>query len=180
MIFKETRLAGSYVVEVQKLADHRGFFGRAWCAREFEAHGLNPKFVQINTSCTKKKGTIRGFHFQIKPYGEAKFIRCTRGRIFDVIIDLRPESPTFKQWVGHELSADNAMMVYAPEHFAHGFVSLEDDCEVYYPVTEFYTPQAERGIRWNDPTFNIEWPIPIEIFTEKDMSHPNFDLSRLK
>jgi dTDP-4-dehydrorhamnose 3,5-epimerase len=179
MIFTETKLPGAYLIEVQKIEDHRGFFGRAWCAKEFEAHGLNPKIVQINTSQSKKKGTIRGMHFQAAPYGEAKFIRCTKGRIYDVIIDLRPESPTFMQWVGNELSEDNCKMVYAPEYFAHGFVSLEDNCEVYYPVTEFYTPKAERGIRWNDPAFKIDWPIPIEIFTEKDMSHPDFDLSRL-
>lgn len=179
MIFTETKLPGAYLIEVQKIEDHRGFFGRAWCSKEFEAHGLNPKIVQINTSQSKKKGTIRGMHFQAAPYGEAKFIRCTKGRIYDVIIDLRPESPTFMQWVGNELSEDNCKMVYAPEYFAHGFVSLEDNCEVYYPVTEFYTPKAERGIRWNDPAFKIDWPIPIEIFTEKDMAHPDFDLSRL-
>ena len=180
MIFTETKLRGAYLIEVQKNEDHRGFFGRAWCGKEFEAHGLTAKIAQINTSRTKKKGTIRGMHFQVAPYGEAKFIRCTKGRIYDVIIDLRPESPTFTQWIGNELSEDNYRMVYAPEYFAHGFVSLEDECEVYYPVTEFYTPQAERGIRWNDPAFNIKWPVPIEIFTEKDMSHPDFTVDRLK
>ncbi len=180
MTFTETKLPGAYLIEVQKIEDHRGFFGRAWCAKEFEAHGLTAKIAQINTSRTNKKGTIRGMHFQAAPYGEAKFIRCTRGRIYDVIIDLRPDSPTFMQWIGHELSEANYRMVYVPEYFAHGFVSLEDDCEVYYPVTEFYTPQVERGIRWNDTAFNIEWPVPIEIYTEKDMSHPNFTLDRLK
>lgn len=180
MIFTETKLKGAFVVEIQKIEDHRGFFGRAWCQKEFEAHGINANFVQINTSQTKKKGTIRGMHYQVPPYGEAKFIRCTRGRIYDVIIDLRPDSPTFMQWVGNELSEDNYKMVYVPEYFAHGFLSLEDNSEVYYPVTEFYTPGAERGIRWNDQAFNIEWPVPVEIFTEKDMSHPDFDMSRLK
>lgn len=180
MIFTETKLKGAYLIEVKKIEDHRGFFGRAWCAKEFEEHGLTARIAQINTSRTKKKGTIRGMHYQVAPYGEAKFIRCTKGRVYDVIIDLRPQSPTFMQWVGHELTEDNYRMVYAPEYFAHGFISLEDECEVYYPVTEFYTPQAERGIRWNDPAFKIEWPIPVEIFTEKDMSHPDFTIDRLK
>ena len=180
MIFKETKLPGAYLIEINKIEDHRGFFGRAWCKREFEAHGLNANVVQINTSGSKKKGTIRGMHYQIAPHGESKFIRCTKGRVFDVIIDLRADSPTFMQWIGHELSADNYNMVYVPEYFAHGFVTLEDNSEVYYPVTEYYTPGAERGIRWNDPAFNIEWPIEVEVYTEKDMSHPDFDLSRLK
>lgn len=180
MIFTETRLPGAFLVEIKKIEDHRGFFGRAWCSKEFEQHGIIFNIAQINTSLTKKKGTIRGMHFQIAPFGEAKFIRCTRGRIYDVIIDLRPDSPTFMQWVGNELSEENHRMVYVPKYFAHGFVSLEDDSEVYYPVSEFYTPQAERGFRWNDPAFNIQWPIPIEIFTEKDVSHPDFDVNILK
>ncbi|HEY0946102.1 MAG TPA: dTDP-4-dehydrorhamnose 3,5-epimerase [Opitutaceae bacterium] len=174
MIFTETKLKGAFVIDVEKREDHRGFFGRVWCAREFAAHGLNPTIAQINTSHSRKKGTIRGLHYQVAPYAEAKFIRCTRGRIYDAIIDLRPDSPTYLQWIGQELSAENHRMLYVPENFAHGFVSLEDDCEVYYPATQFYTPEAERGIRWNDPTFNITWPVPIEVFTEKDMSHPDF------
>ncbi|HYW94563.1 MAG TPA: dTDP-4-dehydrorhamnose 3,5-epimerase [Bacteroidales bacterium] len=175
MIFTETSLKGAYLVKIKKLEDDRGFFGRAWCRHEFEEHGLNPNIKQINTSWSKKKGTIRGMHYQVDPYQETKFIRCTRGRIYDVIIDLRPDSPTFMQWTGHELSADNYTMMYVPEKFAHGFVTLEDDCEVYYPTTEFYTPGAERGIRYNDPAFNIEWPVNVDNVSEKDRTHPLFD-----
>ena len=180
MIFTETKLKGAFIVEVKKIEDDRGFFGRAWCKQEFEDHGLNGNIVQLNTSLTKKKGTIRGMHYQVDPYQEAKFIRCTRGRIWDVMIDLRPDSPTFMQWVGTELSADNYKMAYVPENFAHGFVTLEDNSEVYYPVTAFYTPGSERGIRWNDPAFNIAWPINIEIVSDKDSSHPDFDVNQLK
>ena len=180
MIFTETRLKGAFIIEIKKIEDERGFFGRAWCQKEFEEHGLNPNICQINASHTKKKGTIRGLHYQIDPYQEAKFIRCTRGRVFDLIIDLRPDSPTFMQWIGNELSSDSYKMVYVPENFAHGILSLEDNSEVYYPVTQFYTPGAERGIRWNDPAFNIKWPIDVEIVSEKDNSHPDFDISHIK
>lgn len=180
MIFTETKLKGAFVVEIKKLEDERGFFGRAWCKEEFESHGIKMNICQINTSFTKNKGTIRGMHFQVDPYQEAKFIRCTKGKIFDVMVDLRPDSPTFLQWVGNELSEDNYKMVYVPGNFAHGFVTLEDNCEVYYPVSEFYTPGAERGMRWNDPAVNIEWPIEIEHFSDKDISHPDFNLSALK
>ncbi len=180
MIFKETKLKGAFIVEVKKIEDDRGFFGRAWCKQEFEEHGLNGNIVQLNTSLTKEKGTIRGLHYQVDPYQEVKFIRCTRGRIWDVMIDLRPDSPTFMQWVGTELSADNYKMAYVPENFAHGFVSLEDNSEVYYPVTAFYTPGSERGIRWDDPAFNIDWPIGIRIVSDKDNSHPDFDVNQLK
>ena len=177
MIFNETALKGAFMVQVKKMEDHRGFFGRAWCQEEFAEHGLNNNIRQINTSFTFKKGTIRGMHYQIDPYQEAKFIRCTRGRIYDVIIDLRPGSGTFMKWVGHELSESNYQMVYVPGNFAHGFVTLEDNCEVYYPVTEFYTPGSERGIRYNDPAFNIEWPVSVDIVSEKDLSHPDFDVN---
>lgn len=180
MIFTETKLKGAFVVEVKKLEDERGFFGRAWCQEEFEAHGIKTKICQINTSFTKNKGTIRGMHYQVDPYQEAKFIRCTKGRIFDVMVDLRPNSPTFLQWVGNELSEDNYKMAYVPENFAHGFVSLVDNCEVYYPVSQFYTPGAERGMRWNDPAINIEWPIDIINISDKDKGHPDFNLSDLK
>ncbi len=161
MIFTETKLKGAYLVEIKKIEDESGFFGRAWCQKEFEEHGLNGNICQINTSFTHKKGTIRGMHYQVDPYQETKFIRCTRGSIFDVIIDLRPDSPTFMQWVGHELSADNYQMVYVPENFAHGFMTLEDNTEIYYPVTRVLYTRAERGIRYNDPAFNIEWPVEV-------------------
>lgn len=180
MIFTELELKGAYLVEVKKIEDDRGFFGRAWCANEFTEHGLNRNFVQMNTSFTKKKGTIRGMHYQVDPYQEVKFIRCTRGRIWDVIIDLRPDSPTFKKWVGNELTADNYRMVYVPENFAHGFITLEDNSEVYYPVTQFYTPGAERGLRWDDPSFNIKWPVEVTLVSEKDRSHMDFSIDSLK
>lgn len=174
MIFTELELKGAWLVEVKKIEDERGFFGRAWCRNEFLDHGLNPDFVQLNTSFTIRKGTIRGMHYQVDPYQEVKFIRCTRGRIWDVIIDLRPDSPTYMKWTANELSADNYRMVYVPENFAHGFISLEDHSEVYYPVTQFYTPGAERGIRWNDPAFEIKWPVPVDLVSAKDNQHPDF------
>jgi len=180
MIFTELSLKGAFLVEVKKIEDERGFFGRAWCRNEFLEHGLNPNFVQLNTSFSKKKGTIRGMHYQVDPYQEVKFIRCTRGRIYDVMVDLRPDSPTFMKWIGNELTADNYRMAYVPENFAHGFVTLEDNSEVYYPVTQFYIPGAERGARYNDPGFNIHWPVEISVVSQKDLAHPDFDLSRLK
>ena len=180
MIFTELELKGAFLVEVKKLEDDRGFFGRAWCSNEFKEHGLVPNFVQLNTSFSKKKGTIRGMHFQVDPYQEAKFIRCTRGSIYDVIIDLRPGSPTFMKWVGNELTADNYRMVYVPGNFAHGFVTLEDNSEVYYPVSEFYTPGAERGLRYNDPAFNIQWPVEVTMVSAKDMAHADFTIDSLK
>jgi len=177
MIFHETKLKGAFLIEIKKIEDDRGFFGRAWCQKEFEDAGINPNIYQINTSLTYRKGTIRGMHYQIDPHQEGKLIRCTRGRIFDVMIDLRPESPTFMQWLGHELSEDNYRMVFVPENFAHGFVTLEDHCEVYYPVTEFYTPGSERGIRYDDPAFDIAWPVEIEVVSDKDMNHPDFNVN---
>ena len=160
MIFTELKLKGAFLIEVQKINDDRGFFGRVWCQNEFKEHGLNPDIKQINTSLTLKKGTVRGMHYQVDPYQETKFIRCTRGSIYDIIIDLRPESPTFMQWVGNKLSQDNCRMVYVPENFAHGFISLEDNAEVYYPVTHAYKPGAERGIRWNDKALRCSSRIP--------------------
>ena len=177
MIFTETKLKGAFIVEVKKLEDERGFFGRAWCQNEFEEHGLASVIRQINTSYTKKKGTIRGMHYQIDPYREAKFIRCTRGRIYDVIIDLRKDSPTFMEWTGHELTADNYKMLFVPGNFAHGFVTLEDHSEIYYTVSEFYTPGSERGIRYDDPAFDIKWPIEVEVVSDKDKNHPPFNLN---
>ena len=174
MIFTETKLKGAFEIEIKKLEDERGFFGRSWCANEMKEHGLKANICQANTSLSKFKGTLRGMHYQLDPYQETKLIRCTHGRIYDVIIDLRPDSPTFKEWFGVELSRDNYKMLYVPEDFAHGFITLEDDVEVTYLVTQFYTPGAEAGIRWNDPGFNIEWPIKPEVFSEKDLNHKNY------
>lgn len=180
MIFTETKLKGAFILEIKKNEDDRGFFGRSWCSKELEDHGIHSRICQINTSRTLKKGTIRGMHFQADPYQEQKFVRCTRGRIYDVMVDLRPESPTFLKWVGTELSADNYKIAFVPENFGHGFVSLTDDCEVYYPVTQYYTPGAERGFRWDDPLIKIVWPVDIVHISDKDKSHPDFDINPLK
>lgn len=158
MIFTETKLKGAYVIELERIEDERGFFARSWCQKEFEEHGLNSRLVQCNISFNKKKGTLRGMHYQAGPYEEAKLVRCTRGAIYDVIIDLRPDSDTFKQWIAEELSAKNQKMLYIPEGFAHGFQTLENDSEVFYQMSEFYHPECARGVRWDDPTFRIIWP----------------------
>lgn len=174
MIFTETKLKGAYIIDVKKLEDERGFFGRSYCQREFEEHGLNTNLVQANISYNKKQGTLRGLHTQLLPYGETKLVRCTRGALYDVIVDLRRDSDTFKQWIGVELTADSYRMLYVPEGFAHSFITLEDDTEATYQVTEFYTPGAERGFRWDDPAFNIQWPVAPVVISEKDRSHPFF------
>jgi len=174
MIFTETDLKGAFIIEIKKIEDERGFFGRSWCRREMEEHGLKGEIVQANTSFSNKKGTLRGMHYQVPPYEEAKIIRCVRGAIYDVIIDLRPGSSTYKKWVGTELSCDNYKMLYVPEGFAHGFLTLTDNVEVYYNVTAFYTPGAERGIRWNDSSFNIKWPFEPVVISSKDKGHPDF------
>ncbi len=174
MIFTETKLKGSFILEIKKLEDERGFFGRSWCANEMNAHGLKSDIKQVNTSFSLKKGTIRGMHYQNDPFQETKLVRCTKGSIYDVIIDLRKNSPTYKHWIGVELTQDNFKMLYVPEDFAHGFITLEDKCEVSYLVTQFYTPGAESGIRWDDPKFAIEWPISPAVVSAKDKSHPNY------
>jgi dTDP-4-dehydrorhamnose 3,5-epimerase len=175
VIFTETELAGAFAVDLERREDDRGFFARAWCANEFTDHGLNPRLVQANLSFNDRKGTLRGMHFQREPAAEAKLIRCTRGSIFDVIVDLRPESPTFKRWVGVDLTAENRTALYVPEGFAHGYQTLKPDTETFYLVSEYYTPEAEGGVRWDDPAFGIEWPDPANAFlSEKDASWPDF------
>jgi dTDP-4-dehydrorhamnose 3,5-epimerase len=176
MIFTETTLKNAYVIELEKREDHRGFFARTWDKKEFEEHNLNSNLVQCNVSFSKKCGTLRGMHYQKKPFEESKVIRCIKGKIFDVIIDLRASSSTFKKWVGVELTEKNYKMLYVPEGFAHGFQTLEDNSEIIYQVSEFYTPNSELGIHWNDPAFNITWPIEEKITTEKDNSWKSFDL----
>jgi len=175
MIFKETELKGAFIVEMELIRDNRGFFARAWCQKEFEAHGLISGFVQNNITFSPKKGTLRGLHYQIAPHEEPKLVRCTRGAIYDVIVDLRPESPTYKQWLGVELTAENHKMIYIPGGFAHGYQILTDDTEVFYQVGEFYAPEYERGFRWDDAAFAIEWPInhPL-ILSEKDRHWPDY------
>lgn len=175
MIFRETKLKGAFIVEIEKIGDVRGFFARAWCENEFEAHGLNVRWVQANMAFSKQKGTLRGLHYQIAPYEEAKLMRCIRGAMYDVIVDLRPESPTYLQWLGVELTADNHKALHVPEGCAHGYQTLVDDTETFYPVSQFYSPGFERGVRWDDPAFGIEWPETDEcIISAKDRSWPDY------
>lgn len=174
MIFTETKLKGSYVIEPEMQEDERGFFARTFCQEEFRARGLNPRVVQCSVSFNKKEGTLRGMHFQVAPYAEAKWVRCARGAIYDVIIDLRVDSPTFKQWVALELTADNRRMLYVAEGFVHGFQTLEDNTEVFYQTSEFYHPECARGVRWNDPTFGIQWPLETRTISPRDQGYPDF------
>ncbi len=174
MIFTKTNLQGAYIIDIEKKEDNRGFFARTFCANEFADNNLESKFVQANTSFNYKKGTLRGMHYQKSPYEEDKLVRCTRGSIFDAIIDLRKDSPTYKKWFGIELSAENRKSLFVPKGFAHGYMTLEDNSEVTYLVTQFYTPDADSGIKFNDPAFNIEWPITPVLVSEKDLNHPEF------
>lgn len=174
MIFTETKLQGAFVIEPEKLRDGRGFFARTFCRREFEEHGLDPDVVQCNISFNKRAGTLRGMHYQVAPYAEAKLVRCTAGAIYDVVVDLRPTSPSFKKYAAFELTAENCTMVYIPEGFAHGFQTLKDDTEVFYQMSQIYAPDCARGVRWNDPAFGIEWPAAERIMVERDQQYPDF------
>lgn len=174
MIFRQTRLKGAYHIELEKIEDDRGYFARTFCQREFAERGLNTAFVQCNTSVSPKKGVLRGMHYQSAPYTEAKLVRCTRGAIWDVIIDLREGSETFRQWVSAELTQTNGKMLYIPEGFAHGFQTLSDNTEVFYQMSEFHMPEYARGVRWDDPAFGILWPDKVTIISEKDRSYPDF------
>jgi dTDP-4-dehydrorhamnose 3,5-epimerase len=175
VIFRETKLEGAFIIEPERHEDERGFFARIWCQREFEARGLCSRFVQCNVSFNKKAGTLRGMHFQTPPHAEIKLVRCTSGAIYDVIIDLRGSSPTLKQWLAVELTAENRKMLYIPEGFAHGFQTLAVDAEVLYQMSEFYQAEAARGIRWDDPTFRIVWPESAKrIISQKDLSYPDY------
>lgn len=175
MIFLETALQGAYVIEVEKLEDERGFFARSWCVREFAAKGLDPHLVQCNVSFNKRKGTLRGLHYQIPPHAEVKLVRCTKGALFDVIVDLRKDSPTFLKWVGIELTASNHRMLYIPKLFAHGFQTLEDNTEIFYQMSEFYEPAASKGLRWNDPRLDINWPDVGGVMSQKDQTYPDLE-----
>ncbi len=172
MRFIETELKGAYIIELEEKHDHRGFFARTFCAQEFEEHGLKPAVAQCNLSFNYKKGTLRGMHYQTPPAAETKLVRCVKGEIYDVIIDMRPESPTFLQHIGVELTADNHRALYVPEMFAHGYQALTDGAEVLYQVGEFYTPGYEKGLRYNDPFFNIQWPMEVTEISEKDLNWP--------
>ncbi|MFH1932399.1 MAG: dTDP-4-dehydrorhamnose 3,5-epimerase [Pseudomonadota bacterium] len=175
MIFQETKLPGVFVIEIEKRQDNRGFFARAWCKKEFESRGLNTSFAQANLAFSKKNGTLRGMHYQMSPYEEIKLVRCIKGAIYDVAIDLRPDSPTYKSWVGVELTDDNHKMLYIPENFAHGYQTLTDNAEVFYQVSQFYSPESERGVRWDDPAFGIKWPETDDVvISEKDKNWPDY------
>ena len=175
MIFKETKLQGAFRIEPERFDDHRGFLARSFSRLEFEAHGLNPRMVECNISFNKRRGTVRGMHFQAAPHAQAKLLRCTAGAIYDVIIDLRPGSATHSQWVGTELTAENRLMLYVPEGFAHGYQTLKDETEVLYQVTDYYAPQSAGGVRWNDPAFGIAWPETERvIINERDRAYPDF------
>jgi dTDP-4-dehydrorhamnose 3,5-epimerase len=189
VIFTETKLKGAFIIELQRLEDERGFFARSFCQEEFRLHGINMNIVQCNISYNEKKGTLRGMHFQAAPYEESKLVRCTMGAIYDVIIDIRPDSATYCQWIAVELTAHRSQltahrspltayhtMLYVPQGFAHGFLTLEDNTEVFYQMSEFYMPEHARGIRWNDSAFGIHWPIHAEIISERDRSYPDFIL----
>jgi dTDP-4-dehydrorhamnose 3,5-epimerase len=174
MIFQETKLKGAFSIEIEPIVDERGFFARSFCQKEFNAHRLPIQIAQTNISYNKKRGTIRGMHYQVSPYEEAKIVSCLRGSIYDVIIDLRQKSPTFQQWISSELSAENHKMLFIPEGFAHGFQTLEDNTEVFYLMSEFYHPEAARGIRFDDPIFRIKWPLEHSTVSSKDCSYPFF------
>jgi dTDP-4-dehydrorhamnose 3,5-epimerase len=174
MIFTETPLRGAFVIEAHPLEDARGLFARTWCRREFEARGLDVQIAQCSTSFNARRGTLRGMHYQAPPVTETKLVRCTRGAIYDVIIDLRPDSATFTEHFAVVLTADNRKMVHIPVGFAHGFQTLEDATEVFYQMSQFYSPEHARGVRWDDPIFGISWPDDERILLERDRSYPDF------
>jgi dTDP-4-dehydrorhamnose 3,5-epimerase len=174
MLFTETDLKGAFIIEPERREDSRGFFARTWCEKEALAHGVNPRLVQCNISFNRRKGTLRGMHYQTLPFEEAKLVRCTMGAIHDVIIDLRRESPTFTHHMAVVLTADNRRMLYIPEGFAHGFQTLMDNTEVFYQMSEFYALECTAGVRWNDPAFGIEWPEDVLIINDRDRSYPEF------
>jgi dTDP-4-dehydrorhamnose 3,5-epimerase len=175
MIFLETVLRGAYIIELERREDDRGFFARGFCQKEFEAHGLKPTIAQANIASNRRKGTLRGMHFQYPPAAETKLVRCTRGAILDIIVDLRPESPTFLQHIAVELNADNQRALYVPERFAHGYQVLEDNTDTSYQVGEFYTPGSEGGLSYADARLGLTWPLPISVMSDKDLAWPALD-----
>ncbi len=178
MIFHETDVKDAYIIELELRSDERGFFARSYCANEFAEHGLEPAVVQANVSYNHKAGTLRGMHYQLPPAAETKLVRCTSGAIHDVIVDLRPESPTYMRHVGVDLTAENRLALYVPRMFAHGYITLTDGAEVTYQVSEFYTPGKERGIRFDDPALGITWPREVAVISEKDRGWPAFEPDR--
>jgi len=175
VIFSETKLKGSYIIDLERVEDKRGFFARTVCNAEFKVHGLNSQFVQSSISFNRQSGTLRGMHYQVPPHAECKLVRCTMGAIFDVVVDLRPESETFREWTAVELSAENRRMLYIPEGLAHGFQTLADNSEVLYQISESYHPESARGVRWNDAAFGIQWPLAEQrVISEKDLHYPDY------
>jgi dTDP-4-dehydrorhamnose 3,5-epimerase len=172
--FSPTALAGAFIVDIEPAQDERGFFARTWCRCEFEQHGLNADLAQCSVSFNRRRGTLRGMHFQEKPHEETKVVRCTRGAIYDVIVDLRRDSPTFRKWIAVELNADNRRMLYVPAGVAHGFQSLVDDTEVFYQISVPYHPESARGVRCDDPAFGIRWPVAERIISDRDRRYPDF------
>jgi dTDP-4-dehydrorhamnose 3,5-epimerase len=175
MRFTETPLPGAYLIDLDKRTDERGFFARVFSIEEFAEAGLETQFVHMNNSLSIPQGTLRGLHYQLAPKQEVKLLRCIRGSLYDVILDIRPDSPTFGKSFGAELSAENRRMMYVPKGFAHGFLTLTEHAEVVYFVSEVYSPKLERGIRWDDPQFSVKWPAIPQVISERDLSHPNFD-----
>ena len=174
MIFSEATLRGAFVIQVERFEDERGFFALTWSQDEFQQRGLNSGLLECNLSFNQRKGTLRGMHYQAAPYAQAKLVRCTMGAIYDCIIDLRMDSPTFRQWYSVELTERNRSMLYIPEGFAHGFQTLEPETEVFYQMSEVYEPKYSRGVRWNDPVFGIEWPLPVEFIAARDSAYDDF------
>lgn len=175
MIFRETKLSGAFEIEVEPKTDERGLFARTWCQKEFADRGLKANIVQCSISFNPRKATLRGMHHQLAPHGETKLVRCTRGAIYDVVVDLRRESPTFKHWVAVVLAAENRKALYVPEGFAHGFLTLEHETEVLYQMSEFYEMEFARGVRFDDPAFQIDWPEKIAVISGRDRNYPNFE-----
>ncbi len=175
MIFNATPIPGTYLIELERRGDERGFFARAFCEREFATHGLISQFVQVNNSFSARRGTLRGMHYQLAPKAETKLVRCVRGALYDVVLDLRRDSPTFGKSFGAELTAENRRMMYVPKGLAHGFITLADETEAFYFVDEFYAPDCERGVRWDDPQFSLWWPMAPAVLSDKDAGQRDFD-----
>jgi dTDP-4-dehydrorhamnose 3,5-epimerase len=180
MRFVPTSLAGAWVVEQERHADERGFFARTWCAREFAEQGLESALVQCSVSYNHRRGTLRGLHYQAPPFAEVKLVRCTRGALFDVAVDLRPDSPSFRRWVGVELTAEDGRALYIPRGFAHGFYALADATEVAYQISAPFAPEAARGVRWDDPFLGVQWPGPVSVIAPRDRDYPDVDVARLQ
>jgi dTDP-4-dehydrorhamnose 3,5-epimerase len=174
MKFEESKISGAFEIAPESIPDERGFFARTWCQNEFALHRLNSRLVQCNISFNTRVGTLRGMHYQASPHAETKLVRCTQGAIYDVVMDMRAESPTFKKWFGAELTAENHRMIYVPEGCAHGFITLKDKTEVFYQMSEFYKPESARGVRWDDPAFKITWPAKVQVISERDRNYPDF------